>query len=123
MRDLLNQLQRVGNDLANLNYQLQLDREALALREATISLAILDARNETGKPLYSNETARAAALTIRLNEDAEYRIQQAAIRNAERERGHLQALLEQLRGLFKVELLERQEAIAINANAASGASL
>ena len=123
MRDLLNQLHRVGNDLANLNYQLQLDREALALREATISLAILDARNETGKPLYSNETARAAALTIRLNEDAEYRIQQAAIRNAERERGHLQAMLEQLRGLFKVELLERQEAIAINANAASGASL
>ena len=33
MRDLLNQLQRVGNDLANLNYQLQLDREALALRD------------------------------------------------------------------------------------------
>ena len=123
MRDLLNQLQRIGNDLANLNYQLQLDREALALREATISLAILDARNETGKPLYSNETARAAALTIRLNENAEYRIQQAAIRNAERERGHLQAMLEQLRGLFKVELLERQEAIAINANEAAGASL
>ena len=123
MRDLLNQLQRVGNDLANLNYQLQLDRAALALREATISLAILDARNETGKPLYSNETARAAALALRLNEDADYRIQQAAIRNAERERGHLQAMLEQLRGLFKVELLERQEAIATNANASLRASL
>ena len=35
MRELLNQIQRAGNDLANLNYQLQLDREALALREAT----------------------------------------------------------------------------------------
>jgi hypothetical protein len=123
MRDLLNQLQRVGNDLANLNYQLQLDREALALREATISLAILDARNETGKPLYSNETARAAALTIRLNEDADYRIQQAAVRNAERERGHLQAMLEQLRGLCKLELLERQEAMVSSTNAELKASL
>ena len=49
---------------------------------------------------------------LRLNEDADYRMQQAAIRHAERERGHLQALLEQLRGLFKVEYLERQEAMA-----------
>ncbi len=123
MRDLLNQIQRVGNDLANLNYQLQLDREMLAAREATISLAILDARNDVGKPFYSNETARAAALTLKLNEDADYRMKQAAIRNAERERGHLQAMLEQLRGLLKLELLERQEAMISNTNAGLGASL
>ena len=87
---------------------------------ATISLAILDARNEAGKPFYSNETPRTAALTQKLHEDADYRIKQAAIRNAERERAHLQALLEQLRGLFKVELLERQTALSAQANAAEG---
>jgi hypothetical protein len=100
-----------ANDLAELNYQLQLDREALAALEAEISLQILDAKNDVGKPLYSNETARANALTLQLRQHTDYQYRLANIRATEQERARLQAGLEQLRGLFKVELIERQEAI------------
>ncbi len=111
MLDILNQIELAANDLAELNYQLQLDREALAALEAERSLQILDARNDVGKPLYSNEMARANALTLQLRQHTDYQFRLANIRATEQERARLQASLERLRGLFKVELIERQEAI------------
>ena len=111
MLDILNQIELTANDLAELNYQLQLDREELAAIEAEISLQILDAKNDAGKALYSNETARANALTLQLRQHTDYQFRQANIRATEQERARLQAGLERLRGLFKVELIERQEAL------------
>lgn len=111
MLDILNQIELAANDLAELNYQLQLDRDALTAIEAEISLQILDARNDVGKPLYSNETARANALTLQLRQHTDYQFRLANIRATEQERARLQASLERLRGLFKVELIERQEGI------------
>jgi hypothetical protein len=111
MLDLLNQIERTANDLAELNYQLQLDREELTAIEAEISLQILDARNDAGKPLYANETARANALTLQLRQHTDYQFRLTTIRATEQERARLQAGLERLRGLFKVELIERQEGL------------
>ena len=111
MLDILNQIELAANDLAELNYQLQLDRETLTALEAEISLQILDARNDVGKPLYSNETARANALTLQLRQHTDYQFRLTNLRATEQERARLQAGLERLRGLFKVELIERQEAI------------
>ena len=111
MLDTLNQIELAANDLAELNYQLQLDRDALTAIEAEISLQILDARNDAGKPLYSNETARANALTLQLRQHTDYQFRLTNIRATEQERARLQAALERLRGLFKVELIERQETI------------
>jgi hypothetical protein len=111
MLDILNQIELAANDLAELNYQLQLDRDALTAIEAEISLQILDAKTDVGKPLYSNETARANALTLQLRQHTDYQFRLTNIRATEQERARLQAALERLRGLFKVELIERQEAI------------
>jgi hypothetical protein len=111
MLDILNQIELAANDLAELNYQLQLDRDALTSIEAEISLQILDAKTDAGKPLYSNETARANALTLQLRQHTDYQFRLTNIRATEQERARLQAALERLRGLFKVELIERQEAI------------
>jgi hypothetical protein len=111
MLDILNQIELAANELAELNYQLQLDRDALTAIEAEISLQILDARNDVGKPLYSNETARANALTLQVRQHTDYQFRLTNIRATEQERARLQAALERLRGLFKIELLERQEAI------------
>ncbi len=111
MLDTLNQIELAANDLAELNYQLQLDREELAAIEVEISLQILDAKTDVGKPLYSNETARANALTLQLRQHTDYQFRLTNIRATEQERARLQAGLERLRGLFKVELIERQEAI------------
>jgi hypothetical protein len=107
----LNQIELAANDLAELNYQLQLDREELAALEAEISLQILDAKTDAGKPLYSNETARANVLTLQLRQHTDYQYRLANLRATEQERARLQAGLERLRGLFKVELIERQEGI------------
>jgi hypothetical protein len=111
MLDILNQIELTANDLAELNYQLQLDREELTAIEAEISLQILDARNDAGKPLYANETARANASTLQLRQHTDYQFRLTNIRATEQERARLQAALERLRGLFKVELIERQETI------------
>ena len=112
MLDLLNQIELAANDLAELNYQLQLDREELTAIEAEISLQILDAKTDVGKPLYPNETARANALTLQLRQHTDYQFRLTNIRATEQERARLQAGLERLRGLFKVELIERQERLS-----------
>jgi hypothetical protein len=111
MLDTLNQIELAANDLAELNFQLQLDRDALTAIEAEMSLQILDAKTDAGKPLYSNETARANALTLQLRQHTDYQFRLTNIRATEQERARLQAALERLRGLFKVELIERQESI------------
>ena len=85
MLDTLNQIELAANDLAELNYQLQLDREELAAIEAEISLQILDAKNDAGKPLYSNETARANALTLQLRQHTDYQFRLTNIRATEQE--------------------------------------
>jgi hypothetical protein len=113
MKAVLAQIERINLDLANLNYDLQLHRERQAFLEANLTFAILDAKHpDTGKTLYSNETAREAALKLRLHEHEEWQTLRGAIFGAERDRAKLLAQLEQLRSLFKLELLERQDAIA-----------
>ena len=113
MKAVLAQIERLNLDLANLNYELQLNRERQAFLEANLTFAILDAKHpETGKALYSNETARDAALKLRVHEPEECKALRGVIFGAERDRAKLLAQLEQLRSLFKLELLERQDVIA-----------
>lgn len=113
MKAVLAQIERINLDLANLHYELQLHRERQAFLEAQLTFAILDAKHpETGKAMYSNETARDAALKLRLHEHEECQALRGVIFGADRDRAKLLAQLEQLRCLFKLELLERQDVIA-----------
>jgi hypothetical protein len=62
-------------------------------------------------PTTTHRTARANALTLQLRQHTDYQYRLTNIRATEQERARLQAGLERLRGLFKVELIERQEGI------------
>ena len=98
--------------LANLNLELAEVREAIGIREAILSLDILTAKDDKDKPLYSNETARSAALILAKRDDAELQMWSAELRTHEHRRAELLATLERLRGEFKWLLLDRTEEIS-----------
>ncbi len=87
-------------------------REQLSLMEQVAILGVLAARDEHGKPAFSNETARAAELARRLATHAEYQALKDTVLQTERDKMVRLAQLERLRSEFKLALLERQEVIA-----------
>lgn len=86
-------------------------RNEMALKESVATLEILNARDEHSKPLYSNETARSAALKIALSANTEYQELERRLAAIEMERSQAYAALERLRGEFKLYLLDRQQAM------------
>ena len=78
-------------------------REQIGLKESAATLEVLNARDEEGRPLYSNETARGAAL-------------KRALAATETERAELLANLECARNEFRLHLLDRQQEIAVMSN-------
>lgn len=76
------------------------------------TLDIAATKTGEGKPLYSNETTRTAALALRLLGNGDYTDLKEALARAERKRQELTARLERLRGEFKLALVERQAEIA-----------
>ncbi|MBA3439094.1 MAG: hypothetical protein H0T92_04410 [Pyrinomonadaceae bacterium] len=86
-------------------------REQLAIIEAHHTLDIQSAKDEHGKPQYTNEDARRAAHTLRLADDEHHRRLTLKLRDTEQERARRDASLERLRREFKLYVLDRQEAI------------
>lgn len=86
-------------------------REQLSIVEAQQTLDVQNAKNEQGKPLYGNEEARKAALTLRLADDEHHKRLTLKLRDAEGERARLAAEHERLRQEFKLYLLDRQEEV------------
>ena len=98
--------------LAAKSRELQDLRAQLDLKESAATLEILNARDEQGKALYSNETARNAALKLALSANPRYQELERKVAVAEQERAELFANLERVRGEFKVYLLDREQEIA-----------
>jgi hypothetical protein len=59
-----------GIEIARLTLRLAELREEIGLIETTETLAVLTEVNESGKPVFTNETSRAAALQVRLCDKA-----------------------------------------------------
>ncbi len=87
-------------------------REQVDLRESAATLEVLNARDEQGRSLYSNETARNAAIKLALSSNNNYQDLERKLTAAETERSQLLARLERLRGEFRLHLLDRQQEIA-----------
>ena len=87
-------------------------REQQGLIEQIASLGVWSARDEHGKPVFPNETARAAELSWRLAAHQEYQALKDIVQQAEQEKAVKLAVIERLRNEFKVALLDRQETIA-----------
>lgn len=98
--------------LAECNRQSAELRERLAATEAIITQEIASAKTPEGKPQFSNESVRAAELTLRMRDDAEAASLKAQIERGEMQKQQHLARLERLRGEFKFALVERQAEIA-----------
>ncbi|MEW6129574.1 MAG: hypothetical protein AB1757_21215 [Acidobacteriota bacterium] len=112
MKELLENIEQHGKRIAEYTRSINYLRDSLAIIEAKHQLAIVEAKNEeTGKPLYSNDTARAGALKLRLEDNETYQIKLSNLRDLEHERECLRAEIESMRGLFRLSLLDKEEAI------------
>ncbi|MCW5967573.1 MAG: hypothetical protein KIT57_03605 [Blastocatellales bacterium] len=85
---------------------LEFRRELVALRAAEIKVDILIARNDAGKPLYSNETARECATVEALASDEQYQQLIEEANQAERLKTELAAKLERLRAQYRIALID-----------------
>jgi hypothetical protein len=83
-------------------------RERLAEIESILTLEVAGAKSPEGKPLYSNEAARSAELTLRLRGHEDAAQIRGLLERADDKKTRLLARLERLRGEFKLLLVERQ---------------
>lgn len=81
-------------------------RELVSLRAYELKTKILTAKNEAGKPLYSNEGLRECAVTDALASDENYRALVAEADEAERLKVELAAKLERLRAEYRIRLID-----------------
>ena len=105
-------IERTVLELAECNRQSAELRERLAATESLIIQDIAAAKTPEGKPQFSNESVRAAELTLRMRADAESADIKAQIERGEMQKQLHLARLERLRGEFKLYLVERQAEIA-----------
>lgn len=71
MNNYPERIEQANVTLANLNLEITDLRDRIGVREALMSLDVLTATDDKDKPLYGNETARSAALTLEKSNDAE----------------------------------------------------
>lgn len=81
-------------------------RELAALRACELKTEVLNAKNEQGKPAYSNETARECAIADALASDQDYQSLIEEADQAERLKVELSAKLERLRAEYRVALID-----------------
>jgi len=115
MEDAMNypeQIEDVALQLSQRTREVQDLREQVTLRESAATLEVLNARDEQGRALYSNETARNAAIKLALSSNNNYQELERRLTAAETERSQLLARIERLRGEFRLHLLDRQQEIA-----------
>ncbi|HEX8775639.1 MAG TPA: hypothetical protein VF735_18860 [Pyrinomonadaceae bacterium] len=106
-------IEAVSLTIAAKNREIADLRNQIDLRQSAATLEILNARDENAKPLYSNETARSAAIKLALAANPGYQELERKLAAAELDRAASFASLERLRGEFKLYLLDRQQEIGI----------
>jgi hypothetical protein len=111
MREHPQKIEELQIEIARLGAELQTVREGIGSREALMTLDIVTARDEGGKPLYSNESLRAAALTLAKEQSEELNELKNREKTLEQTRGESFARLERLRLEFKLFLLDQEAEI------------
>ena len=111
MREHPQKIEELQIELSRATSELQTIREEIGGREALLTLDVVTAKDETGKPLYSNESLRAAALILAKEQSAEINELKTREKSLEQTRSELFARLERLRLEFKLFLLDREAEI------------
>lgn len=111
MREHPQKIEELQIEITRVGAELQAVREEIGSREALMTLDIVTARDEGGKPLYSNESLRAAALTLAKEQSEELNELKNREKALEQTRGESFARLERLRLEFKLFLLDREAEI------------
>lgn len=108
MREHPQKIEELQIEIARIGAELQTVREKIGSREALMTLDVVTARDEGGKPLYSNESLRAAALTLAKENDEELSSLKSQEKTLEQNRSEMFARLERFRLEFKLFLLDRE---------------
>ena len=111
MREHPQKIEELQFEIARVGGELQTIREEIGSREALMTLDVVTARDEGGKPLYSNESLRAAALTLAKEQSEELNELKTREKTLEQTRSELFARLERFRLEFKLFLLDREAEI------------
>ena len=111
MTNLPERIEQLALQQAAKSREVQDLREQISQRESAATLEILNARDEEGRPLYTNETARNAALKLALAANTRYTELERRLVTVETERATLLANLERARNEFRLHLLDRQAEI------------
>ena len=106
-------IEAVSLTIAAKNREMTALRNEIELKQSAATLEILNARDENAKPLYSNETARSAAIRLALAANPRYQELESKLAAVEMDRARAFAALERLRGEFKLYLLDRQQEVGI----------
>ncbi|MDQ4121646.1 MAG: hypothetical protein M3209_09390 [Acidobacteriota bacterium] len=110
--DYPQQIEKLNVDAARCNQYIEEVRAQISAIESELQLEITRARNPDGKPVFTNDTARAAAFTKSCDESDELQTLIAERCTHEFRRAEILAKLERLRLEFKLHLLDRQEQIS-----------
>ncbi len=102
--------------LAAKSREVQDLRAQVGLKDSAATIEILNAKDEEGRPLYTNETSRGAAIKLALAANRSYQELERRLAVAEQEREQLRANVERLRNEFRLYLLDRQAEIAERQN-------
>lgn len=111
MREHPQKIEELQIEIARAGAELQTIRDEIGNREALMTLDIVTARDESGKPLYSNESLRNAALTLAKEQSEELNELKTREKALEQTRSEMFARLERLRLEFKLFLLDREAEI------------
>ncbi len=111
MREHPQKIEELQIEIARVGSELQTIREDIGKREALMTLDVITARDESGKPLYSNESLRNAALTLAKEQSEELNELKTGEKALEQTRSEMFARLERLRLEFKLFLLDREAEI------------
>ena len=107
MREHPQKIEEIQIEIARVGTELQTVREEIGKLEALMTLDVVTARDEGGKPLYSNESLRAAALTLAKEQSEELNELKTREKTLDQRRSELFARLERLRLEFKLFLLDQ----------------
>ena len=111
MREHPQKIEELQIEIARVTAELQTVRDQIGNREALMTLEIVTARDDDGKPLYSNESLRAAALALAKEQSEELNSLKNREKALEQNRSEFFARLERLRLEFKLFLLDREAEI------------
>jgi hypothetical protein len=110
--DYPERIEAVSLTIAAKNREIADLRNQMDLKQSAATLEILNAKDENARPLYSNETARSAAIKLALAANPRYQELERKLSAAEMDRAQAFAGLERLRGEFKLHLLDRQQELS-----------